>query len=181
MKNKFLLQLSLLLLTLLALLVTPLVHAELTLEINVQGAHQTPIAVLPFAREASVGNSVSKVVGADLARSGLFTLVDGSDINPVPSDVSDLKIDTWKTRGASYVVVGNVTEQPNRRFEARFRLLDANTQVSRMSLAFSGSNEQYRLVAHHIADAIFENITGDKGVCLARASLISPKMAKRAA
>ena len=173
MKNKFLLQLSLLLLTLLALLATPLVHAELTLEINVQGAHQTPIAVLPFAREVSLGNSVSKVVGADLARSGLFTLVDGSDINPVPSDVSDLKIDTWKTRGASYVVVGNVTEQPNRRFEARFRLLDANTQVSRMSLAFSGSNEQYRLVAHHIADAIFENITGDKGVFSTRIAYIT--------
>jgi TolB protein len=150
-------------------------RGELTLEITTTGARQIPIVVLPFAREATSNLGITKVVGADLTRSGLFSVLDASDVSPAPADVPDVKFGVWQDRHADYLVVGNLTELPGHRVEARFRLMDVNTQKMRLSLAFNSTREQYRLLAHRIADAIYENITGDKGVFSTRIAYVTKK------
>ncbi len=154
-------------------------RAEITLEIVTQGAHQIPIVVLPFANDRPGDKAISPIVGADLTRSGLFSVLDASDVKPAPADIEGVNWDDWRNRHADYLVVGNVQELPNHHLEARFRLMDVNTQVARLNLAFEGTPEQYRMIAHHIADAIFENLTGDKGMFSTRIAYITKQGEQR--
>ncbi len=149
------------------------VQADITLEIVTQGAHQIPVVILPFANESAGDKALSPIVRADLTRSGLFSVLDASDVKPAPSDVEEVHWEDWRNRHADYLVVGNVLELPGHRMEARFRLMDVNTQVARLNMAFQGTHEQYRTVAHRIADAIFENLTGDKGMFNTRIAYIT--------
>ncbi|MDE1943589.1 MAG: PD40 domain-containing protein, partial [Betaproteobacteria bacterium] len=153
-------------------------RAEITLEIVTEGSHQIPIAVLPFANDTP-GKAISPIVAADLVRSGLFSAVDTSDVNPAPADIEGVHWDVWHDRHADYVVVGNVVQLPNGHIEARFRLLDAVNQMARVNQAFEGTPEQYRMIAHHIADAIFESITGDKGMFSSRIAYITKNGSRR--
>ena len=154
-------------------------RAEITLEIVTEGSHQIPIAVLPFADDNTAGKAISPIVAADLVRSGLFSAVDTSDVNPAPADIEGVHWDVWHDRHADYVVVGNVVQLPNGHLEARFRLLDAANQMARVNQAFEGTPEQYRMIAHHIADAIFESITGDKGMFSSRIAYITKNGSQR--
>ena len=148
-------------------------RADITLEIVTQGTHQIPIVILPFANESAGNHALSPIVGADLTRSGLFSVLDATDVKPAPADVEGVHWDDWRNRHADYLVVGNVQELPSHRLEAHFRLVDVNTQMARLNMAFQGTHEQYRMVAHHIADAIFENLTGDKGMFSTRIAYIT--------
>ncbi len=141
------------------------VRAEITLEIVTQGTHQIPIAILPFAHEAPSNLKISSIVAADLTRSGLFQTLDTSNVDPAPADVEGVKWDDWQNRHADFLVVGNVQQEANHRVLAQFRLVDVmNHDTARLNLAFEGEEDQYRMVAHHIADAILENLTGYKGM-----------------
>ena len=51
-------------------------HAQLTIEIIGGGGTTIPIAIVPFAGEANYPYPLTGIVGADLARSGLFKLID---------------------------------------------------------------------------------------------------------
>ena len=50
--------------------------AQLRVEITGVGSQQFPIAIAPFARDGQVPVEIESVVRADLARSGLFRIVD---------------------------------------------------------------------------------------------------------
>ena len=58
--------------------------AALTVEIIGSGANQIPIAIAPFRAEDGMAQKITPVVVADLARSGLFRMVDAGGVVPVP-------------------------------------------------------------------------------------------------
>ncbi|HEX7465922.1 MAG TPA: Tol-Pal system protein TolB, partial [Usitatibacter sp.] len=63
------------LLLLVALAFSLAARAQLTIDITTSGGRQVPIAITPMAGDSSQPQSVSDVIGADLARTGLFRLV----------------------------------------------------------------------------------------------------------
>ena len=65
-------------LALLCWLIAGLARAQLTIEIVGGGATTIPIAIVPFASDA-YPLSTTAVVSADLARSGLFKVVDAGE------------------------------------------------------------------------------------------------------
>src|SRR5450631_1518675 len=94
-------------LALLALLFLVPARAQLTIEI-VGGAGTTlPIAIVPFDGEPVGPTSISYIVGQDLARSGLFKLVDPSGVSPRPTRIEDVQAAVWRGKGADAVVVGS--------------------------------------------------------------------------
>ncbi|MEW5710639.1 MAG: Tol-Pal system beta propeller repeat protein TolB [Pseudomonadota bacterium] len=159
-------------LALLALLVAASLpaRANLTIEIIGGGATQIPIAVVPFAREPILPQSVTEVVGADLARSGLFRLVPPG--NNRPSEPSEVLYPEWQSRGAEALVIGSVAPLQDGRFEIRFRLLDVLKQQQIAGFTYTVSPAQLRLTAHRIADEIYERLTGDKGVFSTRVAYV---------
>jgi len=139
-------------------------RAQLTIDITTSGARQIPIAVVPMAGEVGQPQSVSQVVGADLARTGLFKLVDPSGVTPQPTEPSDVNFADWTTRNAEALVIGKIEPAADGRLEVRFRLFDVAKQSQLASYSYVVAPPQLRATAHRIADVIYEKLTGDKGV-----------------
>lgn len=139
-------------------------HAALTVEIVGSGGSQIPIAIVPFAAEYALPQGITNIVGADLARSGLFKLVDSSAVQPPPHEPSDVRYPDWKARGADALVIGSLQPRPDGRVDVRFRLLDVVKQSQLAGFSYTITAAQVRSTAHKIADEIYEKLTGDVGV-----------------
>ncbi len=135
-------------------------HAALDIEIIGAGEHQIPVAIVPFAGEEKFAQSISQVVSADLARSGLFRLVDPA--GKTPHDPREVAYADWA--GVDAIAIGSVEEQVNNRVSVKFRLLDTVKKTELAGQAVSGRTDQLRAIAHRIADLIYEKLTGDAGV-----------------
>jgi TolB protein len=139
-------------------------HAQLTIDITTSGGRQIPVAILPFAGEGAQPQPVSPVVGADLARTGLFRLVNAVGVSPVPTEPSEVNFVDWQARSAEALVIGKIEPQRDGRVEVRFRLFDVQKQSQLASFSYVVAPAQLRATAHRIADVIYEALTGEKGV-----------------
>jgi TolB protein len=138
--------------------------AQLTIDITTSGGRQIPVAILAFAGEAAQPQPVSTVVGADLARTGLFRLVNTVGVSPLPTEPSEVNFVDWQARSSEALVIGKVEPQPDGRVEVRFRLFDVQKQSQLASFSYVVAPAQLRATAHRIADVIYERLTGEKGV-----------------
>ena len=139
-------------------------RAQLTIDITTSGGRQIPVAILPFAGEQAQPQAVSTVVGADLARTGLFRLVNAVGVSPIPTEPSEVNFVDWQARSSEALVIGKIDPQPDGRVEVRFRLFDVQKQSQLASFSYVVAPAQLRATAHRIADVIYEKLTGEKGV-----------------
>ncbi|HUP94442.1 MAG TPA: Tol-Pal system beta propeller repeat protein TolB [Burkholderiales bacterium] len=146
--------------------------AALTIEIVGSGANQIPIAIAPFRSEDGVPQPLTPVIGADLARSGLFKTVDPGGIVPIPHEPDQVNHAQWKARGAEALVIGSVTPTADGRYDVRFRLLDVVKGTQLAGFVYVVNAAQLRLTAHKIADVIYEKLTGDQGVFATRITYV---------
>jgi len=126
-----------------------------------------PIAIPPFVAASSdvqLGADIAGVIAADLKRSGLFqplepaTFIQASvDPNQVPN------FGDWRTVNAQALVTGGVTRQADGRLRAEFRLWDVFAGQQMTGQQFFTTPDNWRRVAHIIADAVYERLTGEKG------------------
>ena len=146
--------------------------AVLTIEIIGTGTNQFPIAIVPFRAEGGIPQQLTPVISTDLARSGVFKVVDAGGVNPTPYEPQELNYGTWRARGADAVVIGSVSPLPDGRYDVRFRLMDVAKQAQLVGFAYTASGAQLRHTAHKIADVIYEKLTGDKGVFSTRITFV---------
>jgi TolB protein len=145
--------------------------AQLRVEITGVGSQQFPIAIANFARDGQVPLEIESVVRADLARSGLFRIVEtgtapiGESPTMPPGD--------WKSRGADALAVGSAAALANGRYDIRFRLFDTVRQTQLDGLSYLTPASDLRLTAHRIADRIYEKITGERGVFATRIAYVA--------
>lgn len=133
-----------------------------------RGFDPIPIAVTKFQGQsfqaASVGEKITEVVSADLERSGLFRLIDPKAfIQDEASLQLQPRFGDWRIINAQALVNGVVLEQPDGQLRVEFRLWDVFAGQQMTGLAYSTSPDNWRRVAHIIADAIYQRITGETG------------------
>ena len=157
---------------LVSLALPPAARAALTIEIIGTGANQFPVAIVPFRAEDGLAQRITPVVAADLARSGLFRMVDAGGITPPPHEPEQVDYSQWRARGAEAVVIGAVMQLADGRYDVRFRLMDAVKQTQLAGYVYFARSDNLRLVAHKIADMIYEKLTGDVGVFSTRITYI---------
>jgi TolB protein len=158
-----------LLVTLLGLALAPLpARADLNLDITRGHQEPMPIALPDFAgtapQDVEVGHNITQVVSADLERSGLFRpldphafIQDPSALRPVP------RFADWRLINAQALVSGAAETQPDGRIRVEFRLWDVFAAQQMTGLAYFTTPQNWRRVAHTIADAIYKRITGEDG------------------
>src|SRR5256712_11761755 len=147
-------------------------QAQLTIEIIGGGANQIPIAVLPFAGESALPQSITEIVEQDLARSGRFREIFVGGVSPPPTESAQVNFPEWKSRLADALVIGQAQRLPDGKLEVRFRLLDVLKQSQIGGIAFTLTAAQTRLTAHKIADFIYEKMTGERGVFSTRIAYV---------
>ena len=142
------------------------VPARAVLKIDVAGAvsDPIPIAIPYFTGNAAAAHDLTDIITADLERSGLFRLVNRdayiqhiTDINtrPVFSD--------WEGIKAQALLYGQAETTPDGRLKVSFRLWDVYAQTPMDAKVMTTDSESERKIAHMIADAVYERITGETG------------------
>jgi len=143
--------------------ITAAARADVVVDVNQGAVQPLPIAIPTFAGGARA-DDITKVLTADLQRSGLFKPLDQStfveknlDINLQPQTAA------WKQIGAQALVYGQVGTDPDGRMSVNFRIWDVYAEHEIYSLRFTASPESWRRVAHKVADTVYEKLTGEGG------------------
>ncbi len=162
-------------LLLVALVLVPWASARAQLTIEIVGGAGTaiPIVVVPMEGESSFPLGISGVVAADLARSGVFKMIDPAGVSPAPFRAEEVRSDAWRARGADAVVVGSMRPLADGRVDVRFALVDVVKNTPLVGMTYVITPAQFRVTAHKIADIIYEKLTGDPGVFSTRIAYIT--------
>jgi TolB protein len=138
--------------------------ALVEININEGNIEPLPIAITDMLSSDGVGAEISSIVAADLKRSGLFAPIDkGAFIQKITDPNAAPRFDDWKVINAQALVTGTVTQQADGRLRAEFRLWDTFAGQQLVGEQFFANRNNVRRVAHIIADAIYERLTGEKG------------------
>lgn len=139
------------------------------IRIDVTGAQSEP---LPFAMPHLIGDSyslnetgkeITEVIVADLERSGLFRY-----INPAAYIQRISSIDTrpafadWQAIKSQALVYGTISNSFGK-LSVSFRVWDVFSQTQLEAKTFTADSKAWRKLAHMMADAIYERVTGEKG------------------
>jgi len=139
-------------------------RALVEIDINKGNVEPLPIAITDFLSADAIGAEIAGVVIADLKRSGLFAPIDkGAFIEKISNPDVAPRFDDWKVINAQALVTGRVTQEPDGRLRAEFRLWDTFAGQQLVGEQFFATRNNWRRVAHIIADTIYERLTGEKG------------------
>ena len=152
---------------LLAAFSAPAAHAQLVIDINKANLQPLPIAIPALNAPAgnTVGDDISRVVTGDLQRSGLFRPLDPNSFIERNLDVNvQPRFADWKTINAQALVNGAVKVDADGKLLVDMYLWDVvNEKQLGEGERFTSTPENWRRVAHKIADLVYERLTGEKG------------------
>ncbi len=143
-------------------------RAELRIDITSGRVQPMPIAIPPFAGgggdESQAGSDITGVVSADLERSGLFQpLNPRSFIQDVAATGGQPRFGDWRQINAQALVTGTVGTQGDGRLRVEFRLWDVFAEQQLTGYGYTTTRQNWRRIAHIIADEIYKRITGEDG------------------
>ncbi|MDI6028627.1 Tol-Pal system beta propeller repeat protein TolB [Corticibacterium sp. UT-5YL-CI-8] len=139
-------------------------RADIVIDVNRGNVEPLPIAITDFLSGDKMGAEISQIVSADLKRSGLFAPIDkGAFIEKISNPDAAPRFEDWKVINAQALVTGRVSQEADGRVRAEFRLWDTFAGQQLIGEQFFATKANYRRVAHIIADAIYERLTGEKG------------------
>ena len=149
--------------------------ANAQLNITISGATQAPIP-LAFPKINSDSNGVSNFLGltyankvhdvvvADLDRSGLFRIIpERSYIQKFKSIEDEPIFGDWRIINSQVIVQADIVEEQGSELKLSFRLWDVISQKELLYEVYTADKNNWRRMAHSVADAIYERLTGDKG------------------
>lgn len=151
---------------------------DLVLTQGVDGA--LPIAIVPFAGQTNTtdSNNLTAIISHDLQTSGRFKVLATDSLPAQPHQIGDVQAATWQKAGADSVVIGSVQKTGSNEYNVQFSLLDVykpnatNTANQLLNQTFTVTEQKLRPLAHHIADMVYEKLTGVRGVFSTRLAYV---------
>ncbi|MBX3713411.1 MAG: Tol-Pal system beta propeller repeat protein TolB [Lysobacter sp.] len=147
------------------------------LEIDIVGGNAAalPIAVVPMPYQGAAAapqTDIAEVVAADLARSGQFRTLTGTGLGTQrPTRGSEIDFGFFQQAKQSYIVVGRVLDAADGSYRVEYELYDI-AKNRMLAFALTARANAMRDVAHQIADAIYEKITGVRGAFWTRIAYV---------
>jgi TolB protein len=141
-----------------------LAHAELHIDLTHGNIKPMPIAIPAFTGPGTVGADISGVVSADLERSGLFQPIDPKAfVDQAANSHIPPQYNNWRVINAQALVTGDIQAQPDGRLAVEFRLWDIFAEQQLTGLRYTTTPDNWRRIAHIIADAVYKRLTGEDG------------------
>ena len=116
------------------------------------------------AETMRIGENIMRVVTADLRQSGLFRPIDPEAFisSPTAGRIRPRFAD-WRAINAQALVTGKLELRRDGRIRIEFRLWDVFAEQQMTGLAYTSRPDNWRRIAHIIADAIYSRLTGEVG------------------
>ncbi len=148
------------------------------LDIDIIGGNASalPITIVPMPYQGSSAapqTDVAGVVRADLERSGQFRTLPEAQIVEKPVRGGDIQFATWRALKQNYIVVGRVLDAGAGAYRVEYELFDVPKGERLLGLAMTARGNAMRDVAHQMADAIYEKITGIRGAFWTRIAYVT--------
>ncbi|HEY3919142.1 MAG TPA: Tol-Pal system beta propeller repeat protein TolB [Stellaceae bacterium] len=152
-----------------------LARAELHLDITQGKIQPMPIAIPVFAGgTGTVASDLTGVLSADLEHSGLFQPIDPKAFVDQDANAHNPpQYNDWRVINAQALITGNIATQPDGGLQVEFRLWDVFAEQQLTGLRITTTPDQWRRIAHKIADAVYKRITGEDGYFDTRIVFIS--------
>jgi TolB protein len=150
-------------------------RAALEIDITQGNIEPLPIAIPDFfgVRDAAtsqygdtgrIGANISKVVVANLERSGLFEPIDPrAYIQTAEAAQVRPRFVDWRLINAQALVTGKAELRPDGQLRVEFRLWDVFAEQQMIGFVHLTTPDNWRSIAHLISDAIYKRLTGEDG------------------
>lgn len=143
-------------------------HADLRIDVTRGQVNPMPIAIPDFAGTGNVDNEIGRkmveVITADLKRSGLFRPIPQSAYIQDPGLLNNApRFNEWRTINAQALATGVLSATGDGKTRVEFRLWDVFGEQQMVGMAYMTTPDNWRRIAHIIADAIYKRITGEEG------------------
>ena len=149
--------------TLVCLVTVPTAYAEIVVNVDQGVTAPVPIAITTFSGPA-IAAQISKVISDDLEHSQLFRPLDPAIFKAGAPDISIApQFDSWKAIGAQGLLNGEVSVANDGRLRVVFRLWDVYAGDNLVGAELTAAPESWRRLAHKIADAVYQKLTGQPG------------------
>ena len=142
-------------------------HAELKVDIIAGAVEPISVAVQKIETVGNVSSSDAKmirdVVDADLKSTGLFRIV-SRDALPefvAMGDLPDFQL--WSAVKAQVLVQAKLSAESGDKYNLEFYVWDVNAKEQIEAQSLVASKKSARRLAHIMADAIYERLTGEVG------------------
>src|SRR6185437_6771685 len=142
-----------------------LAHAELHIDLTRGNIKPMPIAIPVFAGgSGTIGADITGVLSADLEHSGLFQPIDPKAFVDQNANAHiPPQYNNWRVINAQALVTGDIQAQPDGRLAVEFRLWDIFSEQQFTGLRYTTTPDNWRRIAHIIADAVYKRLTGEDG------------------
>ena len=148
--------------------------AELRIDVHQSGEGRIPIAVLPFDwADAARVDTLSEVVVDDLQRSGLFQTLELRAMPQRELHDAQFDYDLWRESPAEYAVTARLTMLDAGQIQADYRLHDVAGRKVVAGERMQAPLALARRMAHRLADAVHERLTGVRGAFDTRIAYVS--------
>lgn len=147
------------------------------LEVDLVGGRvaERPIAVVPMPYQgvaAAPSTDIDDVIRADLARSGQFrTMPESAMGDQRPTRGGEIDYAFWQTARQDFIVVGRVLDGRDGGYRVEYELFDI-ARKRLLGVAYDVRPGEVRDLAHQIADAIYESVTGVRGAFWTRIAYV---------
>lgn len=154
------------------------------IQINEGNFKPIPIALPDFLggapTEDETARNITAVITADLKRSGLFAPIDPQAFTEKITNTDAVpRFADWRVINAQALVIGRITRQGDGRLKAEFRLWDVFAGQQLDGKQYYTSPDNWRRIAHIIADAIYKTLTGEGGYFDSRIVFVDETGSKR--
>jgi TolB protein len=152
-------------------------RASLTIEITQGLEGALPIAVVPFAWRGEAGqpppHAVGEIIAADLGRSGRFKPLPAAEMLARPSRGDDVDFRDWRAVNVDNLVIGEVSPNGPGGYLVKFFLYDVFRGEQITGYSMPTTARDLRATAHHIADIVYETLTGQPGAFATRIAYVT--------
>jgi TolB protein len=145
-------------------------QAQVRIDVSGVGATQLPISIAAFATDGRVPQDVSAVIRSNLTRSGTFRVISPGQ---TVSDTAPVDFAAARSSGAETFLAGSVSRLADGRYDVRYRLYDVVRQNVLAAESLVATEPDLRLAGHRISDAVFEKLTGEKGIFSTRIAFVT--------
>lgn len=124
------------------------------------------ISIVPFTWDGpgSAPSEFSEIVEANLERTGQFDPLPRDQMRSWPTRRESMVFREWRLLNQDYVVIGRAQPRDDNRVEITYELYDPYSERRLLGRSVTGDRDQWRQLAHRASDAIYEEITGVRGV-----------------
>ncbi|MDP7418377.1 MAG: Tol-Pal system beta propeller repeat protein TolB [Gammaproteobacteria bacterium] len=150
-------------------------NAELRIKV-IGGAEQAvPIAIVPFGWQGAGAKpfDVSQTLSNDLANSGRFNPLPPDEMLERPLTGRDIDFEDWRILGIEVVIVGQLLQTGNDEYTIQFQLFDVFRGKQLLGYRQPSTGKQLRRATHLVADMIYQELTGIRGIFSTRIAYIT--------